>query len=472
MGPRRATGSLALVGGGEWGPGAREFDAELLARSGAERGAGAPDRGRVRAPGTGGGAGRRRTSPSSGATVRTLPVLHRTEAEDPDIAAAGARRPKFVYLADGSPLHLRSVLKGSVLFDALLAAVPRRAGCWRRRARAPRCCAIPMVDPRGGAYTVGLGVVKNLAVFPYHGTAADHLRERSVDLLPTAARCSRASTRRPRSIKRCRRVDRRRGRARSRSTASTATPTLHRRRRGRRASPPDVLAADVAARGSASRRAARPGRAGSRASRRASSSPSRMCSSSSRVPLSPSSRQRAMPRLSRSIDSYSRSSASCSFSGTRLADAHRAEPLQVGDALEEQDAADQRVGVLHLVDRLLAVVLRERLVAPVVEHLVVDEVLVDRGELGGEDLVEQFGDLGSRAHAREATAARRPIHGERCSSEWWRAAPRAPASSRRTRRPRRSGRSAPRRWCAPRATSSSITRSVTARQWHTYTPQG
>jgi cyanophycinase len=42
----------------------------------------------------------------------------------------------------------------------------------------------PMVDPRGGAYTVGLGVVKNLAVFPYHGTAATHLRERSIDLLP------------------------------------------------------------------------------------------------------------------------------------------------------------------------------------------------------------------------------------------------------------------------------------------------
>jgi cyanophycinase len=44
-----------------------------------------------------------------------------------------------------------------------------------------------MVDPRGGAYTVGLGVVRNLAVFPYHGTAADHLRERSVDLLPAGA---------------------------------------------------------------------------------------------------------------------------------------------------------------------------------------------------------------------------------------------------------------------------------------------
>jgi cyanophycinase len=44
-----------------------------------------------------------------------------------------------------------------------------------------------MVDPRGGAYTVGLGLVSGLAVFPYHGTAADHLRDRSLDLLPKDA---------------------------------------------------------------------------------------------------------------------------------------------------------------------------------------------------------------------------------------------------------------------------------------------
>ena len=44
-----------------------------------------------------------------------------------------------------------------------------------------------MVDPRGGAYTVGLGVVPGLAVFPYHGDAADHLRERSIELLPATA---------------------------------------------------------------------------------------------------------------------------------------------------------------------------------------------------------------------------------------------------------------------------------------------
>ena len=106
-----------------------------------------------------------------------------------------------------------------------------------------------------------------------------------------------------------------------------------------------------------------------------------------------------MPRLSRSIDSYSRSSASCSFSGHRLTDAHGAEPLEVGHAVEEEDALDQLVGVLHLVDRLVAEVLRERLVAPVVEHLVVDEVLVHGRELGGEDLVEQLDDLSVSSHA-------------------------------------------------------------------------
>jgi cyanophycinase len=91
-----------------------------------------------------------------------------------------------VYLADGSPLHLRSVLKDSALFDALLAAYHSGGVLAASGAGATLVCD-PMVDPRGGAYTVGLGVVANLAVFPYHGTAATHLRERSIDLLPRTA---------------------------------------------------------------------------------------------------------------------------------------------------------------------------------------------------------------------------------------------------------------------------------------------
>ena len=96
------------------------------------------------------------------------------------------RVARFVYLADGSPLHLRSVLKGSALFDALLVrARPRRGDRGVRRGR-DRLCD-PMVDPRGGAYTVGLGIVRDLAVFPYHAGAADHRRERSLELQPADA---------------------------------------------------------------------------------------------------------------------------------------------------------------------------------------------------------------------------------------------------------------------------------------------
>ncbi len=123
---------------------------------------------------------------SLGAKVVAPMVLHRSEAEAPKLAEA-VRKARFVYIADGSPLHLRSVLKSSALFDAMLAAYHGGAVVAASGAGATLVCD-PMVDPRGGAYTVGLGMVTDLAVFPYHGTAAEHLRERSIDLLPAAAK--------------------------------------------------------------------------------------------------------------------------------------------------------------------------------------------------------------------------------------------------------------------------------------------
>lgn len=184
MSPRRTAGTFALVGGGEWRPGGREFDADLLARSGADEVLVLPTAAAFEHPER---VGARAESYFSelGAKVRTLDVVHRTEAEDPELAAV-ARAAKFLYLADGSPLHLRSVLKGSALFEAILAAYHGGAVLAASGAGATLLCD-PMVDPRGGAYTVGLGVVSNLAVFPYHGTAATHLRERSIELLPRNA---------------------------------------------------------------------------------------------------------------------------------------------------------------------------------------------------------------------------------------------------------------------------------------------
>ena len=77
----------------------------------------------------------------------------------------------------------------------------------------------------------------------------------------------------------------------------------------------------------------------------------------------------------------------------RLADVDLVEALDVRHAVEEQDPLDELVGVLHLVDRLLADLGGELVEAPVGVHLGVDEVLVDGRQLRRQDVVERFDDL-------------------------------------------------------------------------------
>jgi len=176
----KGKGALALVGGGEWTAPCRPLDQRLLAASGVREvvvlpTAAAfehPERAVGRAAEWFGG---------MGATARGLDVLTRRDAEDADLVAQ-VRAARFIYLADGSPLHLRSVLKGSACFDAIVHAYERGAVVAASGAAATLLCD-PMVDPRGGAFTVGLGLVNGLAVFPYHGTTAAHIRERSLALL-------------------------------------------------------------------------------------------------------------------------------------------------------------------------------------------------------------------------------------------------------------------------------------------------
>src|SRR5215831_11166147 len=107
MGPRKRTrggGTFVLVGGGEFGPGLAELDARLLADSGtgevivipAAAAYEHPERVVERAAAHFG---------ELGGTVRALDVLHRTEADAAEHAEA-VRAARFVYLTDGSPLHL------------------------------------------------------------------------------------------------------------------------------------------------------------------------------------------------------------------------------------------------------------------------------------------------------------------------------------------------------------------------------
>lgn len=174
-------GVVALVGGAEWQEGA-DFDAELLARSGPEvvvlPTAAAyehPERAVAWAE---------RWFAGIGGRVRGLMILRRADAEDPQNAAV-LRSARFVYLGGGSPLHLRSVLKDSAAWAALVEA-------WRNGATIAGSSAgamvltDPMVDPRGGALTVGLGLVEQLAVIPHHhDDRAPHVR-RTLELAPAA----------------------------------------------------------------------------------------------------------------------------------------------------------------------------------------------------------------------------------------------------------------------------------------------
>ncbi|MCY1242799.1 hypothetical protein D9M72_557890 [compost metagenome] len=84
--------------------------------------------------------------------------------------------------------------------------------------------------------------------------------------------------------------------------------------------------------------------------------------------------------------------------GRVFADAQLAQRLEVRQSLKEQDAIGEHVGVLHLLDRFLVFVVGQFLQTPVLQHLGMQEVLVDRGQLVVEDLVEEFDDLGVAFH--------------------------------------------------------------------------
>jgi cyanophycinase len=116
------------------------------------------------------------------ARVEAPPVFTRPDALV-DAHVALVRSASFLYLAGGSPMHLRSVLKESPLLDALIAAWQGGAVLAGSSAGADVLCD-PMVDPRGGAYTVGLGVVGGLAVIPRYDTWSHDKVHRTVELAP------------------------------------------------------------------------------------------------------------------------------------------------------------------------------------------------------------------------------------------------------------------------------------------------
>jgi cyanophycinase len=169
-----------MVGGAEWRDGCT-FDAELLELSGGKDVLVLPTAAAYEHP-------ERAVEWATkwfkgiGGKVRGLMVLRRPDAEEKANADA-VREARFIYLGGGSPLHLRSVLKESALWEALQEA-------WRAGAVVAGSSAgamvlgDPMIDPRGGAFTLGLGMVEQLAFLPHADTWSPEKAHRTVKLAP------------------------------------------------------------------------------------------------------------------------------------------------------------------------------------------------------------------------------------------------------------------------------------------------
>lgn len=174
------TGPLALVGGGEFTEGC-VFDRGLLEASGADdvvvvaTAAAFENPGRIVARAVA-------WFESLGARAIDVPVRTRGDGFVAENVQA-VRDARFVYLPSGSPMHLRSVLKDSPLFDALLEMHGAGGVLAGSGAGADVLCD-PMVDTRGGAFTVGLGVVPGLAVIPRANTWSHDKVRRTVELAP------------------------------------------------------------------------------------------------------------------------------------------------------------------------------------------------------------------------------------------------------------------------------------------------
>jgi cyanophycinase len=174
------SGPLVLVGGAEWRDGCT-FDRVLLEEAGHPEVLVLPTAAAYEHPERAVESAQRWFE-SIGGRIRGLMVLHRSEAEDPACAEI-VRQSRFVYLGGGSPMHLRSVLKDSAVWDALVAAWHGGAVLAGSSAGAMVLCD-PMVDPRGGAFTLGLSLVAQVAVIPHHDTWSPEKAKRTIALAP------------------------------------------------------------------------------------------------------------------------------------------------------------------------------------------------------------------------------------------------------------------------------------------------
>jgi cyanophycinase len=175
------SGTLALVGGAEWTEDCA-FDADLLAASGSNRVVVVPTAAAYELPQL---QIDRAVAHFArlGAEVDVVSVYRRSEALEPGAAdvLAGA---SFVYIGGGSPMHLRSVLKDTPVWDGIV-DVWRNGGVVAGSAEGASVLSTHMVDSRGGAFTVGLDLLDSITVIPRFNLWSEDKLHRTLRLAPS-----------------------------------------------------------------------------------------------------------------------------------------------------------------------------------------------------------------------------------------------------------------------------------------------
>ncbi len=96
--------------------------------------------------------------------VEIVPIMALTRAQSSDTELVSlVDELDTVWLVGDSPIHLRTALKDTPLWNSILRVLDRGGLVAAVGASAAAMCD-PMTDPRGGAFTFGLGLVEGLAV--------------------------------------------------------------------------------------------------------------------------------------------------------------------------------------------------------------------------------------------------------------------------------------------------------------------
>lgn len=117
-----------------------------------------------------------------GVSVEVIPAYSRRDAFDTHLVAR-LGEAENLYITGGSPMHLRSVL----LESPLLAAGLQRWNEGMTVVAAAESTSVlcgHMVDNRGGAFTVGLGLITTLTVIARFDRWSSEKRHRTVALAP------------------------------------------------------------------------------------------------------------------------------------------------------------------------------------------------------------------------------------------------------------------------------------------------